>query len=166
MRLTDQLLLTNQAAPSTPASGQIAVYSKTGDRPYWKNSAGVELPLEAGMIFPFSAAGTLTTGVGKFRIYNDTGDTLTIRAVRITVNTAPTGASIICDISKGTGTGASTTIFTTQGNRPTVAISGFTSGKVTNMDVTSFPDGDYLTVDIDQVGSTIAGADLVAQIIC
>lgn len=166
MRVVDQFIFTNQVAPATPASGQVAAYSKSSDRLYWKNSAGVEFPVEAGIVFPFSYTGTLVVGVGKFRVYNDTGDTLTIRAVRITVNTAPTGATIICDISKGTGTGASTTIFTTQTNRPTIAISGFTSGKVTNMDVTSFPDGDYLSVDIDQIGSTIAGADLTAQILC
>jgi hypothetical protein len=113
------------------------------------------------VLFPFSRAGALTTGTGTFRIYNDTGATLTIRAVRASVGTAPTGASIICDISKN-----GTTIFTTQGNRPTIAISGNTSGKVTNMDVTSLADGDYLTVDIDQIGSTIAGSDLTVQIFC
>lgn len=54
-----------------------------------------------------------------------------------------------------------TTIFTTQANRPAVAISGFVSGRVANMDVTALVSGDYLTVDIDQVGSTITGQDLV-----
>jgi hypothetical protein len=57
------------------------------------------------------------------------------------------------------------TIFTTQGNRPTIAIAGTTSGKVTNMDVTTIADGDSLTVDVDQVGSTVAGADLTVQIV-
>jgi hypothetical protein len=113
------------------------------------------------VLFPFSRAGVLTTGVGAFRIYNDTGATLTIKAVRTSVGTVPTGAAIICDINKN-----GTTIFTTQGNRPSIAISGNTSGKVTNMDVTSLADGDYLTVDIDQIGSTIAGADLTVQIFC
>ncbi|MGV9779830.1 hypothetical protein, partial [Streptosporangium sp. NPDC003464] len=57
-----------------------------------------------------------------------------------------------------------TTIFTTQGNRPAITASNFTSGKVTNMNVTSWANGSYLSVDIDQVGSTIAGGDLTVQI--
>lgn len=161
MRVVDQFIFTNQVAPATPSSQQVAVYSKSTDRLYWKNSGGVEYPFEAGMIFPFSYAGSLSVGTGKFRLYNDCGDTLNIRAVRTTVTTVPTGASIICDINKN-----GTTIFTTQGNRPTIAISGNTSGKVTNMDVTTLADGDYLTVDIDQIGSTIPGADLSVQILC
>lgn len=66
---------------------------------------------------------------------------------------------MIVDVNKN-----GTTIFTTQGNRPTVAISGFTSGKVSNMDVTSLADGDYLTIDLDQIGSTVPGADLTVQV--
>ena len=69
--------------------------------------------------------------------------------------TAPTGASIVVDVNKN-----GTTIFTTQANRPTVAAAGNVSGQAVP-DVTSLAVGDYLTVDIDQVGSTIAGADLV-----
>jgi len=56
-----------------------------------------------------------------------------------------------------------TTIFGTQANRPTIAISG-TTNKTTGMSVTSWADGDYLTVDVDQVGSTAAGANLTVQI--
>lgn len=107
----------------------------------------------------FSKSGNLATGAGTFRIYNDTGITLVIRSVRATVGTAPSGTSIIVDIHK-----SGTTIFTTQGNRPTVAIAGNTSGKVTNMNVTTIADGEYFTVDIDQIGSGTPGADLVVQL--
>jgi len=57
-----------------------------------------------------------------------------------------------------------TTIFTTQANRPTIPISGFDSGRVTNMDVTALVDGDYFTADIDQIGSTVVGQDLLVFI--
>jgi hypothetical protein len=33
------------------------------------------------------------------------------------------------------------------------------------MDVTTIADGDYFTVDVDQIGSTVAGSDLVLQIL-
>lgn len=111
------------------------------------------------VLFTISQGGALTATAGVARLYNDSGRTLTITAVRTHVGTAPTGATLIVDVNKN-----GTTIFTTQGNRPTVAISGNTSGKVTNMDVTSLADGDYLTVDIDQIGSTVAGSDLTVTI--
>jgi hypothetical protein len=107
----------------------------------------------------WSKQGTLVVGTGVLRIYNDTGKTLTFVKVRISVGTAPTGATIIVDVNKN-----GTTIFTTQGGRPVIAISGNT-GTSTAMDVTTLADGDYLTVDIDQIGSTIAGSDLTIQVL-
>lgn len=111
------------------------------------------------VLFTISQGGALTATAGVARLYNDSGRTLTITAVRTHVGTAPTGATLIVDVNKN-----GTTIFTTQSNRPTVAISGNTSGKVTNMDVTTLADGDYLTVDIDQIGSTVAGSDLTVTV--
>jgi hypothetical protein len=70
------------------------------------------------------------------------------------VGTAPTGAQIIIDVNKN-----GTTLFTDQSDRPTVAIGEFISLKKVPA-VTSWGDGDYLTFDIDQIGSGVAGADL------
>ncbi|GII89616.1 hypothetical protein Ssi03_76060 [Sphaerisporangium siamense] len=122
----------------------------------WRSSGG-----GGGLGTPtFTLAGTIATGTGTARFYNDSGQPLVIKGVRASVGTAPTGASILVDVNLG-----GTTIFTTQANRPAIAASSNTSGKVTNMNVTAWPDGGYLTIDIDQVGSTIAGADLVVQVI-
>ena len=119
---------------------------------------GVQLTADADepVIATFSEAGTLATKTGAFRWYADQAYTIT--EVRASVGTAPTGATLICDVHKN-----GTTIFTTQANRPTIAISGNTdmSGAP---DVTALADDDYITVDIDQIGSTIAGADLTVQI--
>ena len=82
----------------------------------------------------------------------------TVIGCRAMLNTAPTGSSAIFDVHKN-----GTTIFTTQANRPTVAISAFDSG-VAVPDVTAFAIGDYFTIDIDQKGSTIAGSDLALTI--
>lgn len=84
----------------------------------------------------------------------------TITAIMVMVGTAPTGASIIVDVNKN-----GVTVFTTQANRPTIAASANSSGVVTNMDVTSLAAGDYLTVDIDQVGSTVTGADISVVVV-
>ena len=77
-----------------------------------------------------------------------------IQGVRAMVNTAPTGASLIVDVNLN-----GTTVFTTQGDRPTIAVSGSDSGVATPQ-VTAFVAGDYLQFDVDQVGSTVAGSDL------
>lgn len=112
-----------------------------------------------GKTWAFSLPGELDTVTGSARIYNDTGVELELRSVRASVGTAPTGASILIDVNVG-----GTTIFTTQANRPTIAAAGHTSGAVTDMDVAVIADGDYITVDVDQVGSSVAGSDLVVQV--
>jgi hypothetical protein len=44
----DQVLYTEAAAPSTPASGKLAVYAKTDSKLYSKNSSGVETAIGSG----------------------------------------------------------------------------------------------------------------------
>jgi hypothetical protein len=107
----------------------------------------------------FSRAGTVATGIGAARVYNDTGSTLTITFVRASAGTAPTGQSLIVDVNID-----GSTIFSTQANRPTIAAAANTSGKVTSMNTTSIATGQYFTVDVDQVGSGTAGADLTVAI--
>lgn len=126
----------------------------------WMAADGSWRAPNLGHILPFSISGALTVQTGAHRIYNDTGVPLTIRSVRASVGTAPTGAAIRVDVNKN-----GTSIFTTQGNRPNIAVSTFTS-KVTNMDVTSIADGEYLTVDVDVIGSTVAGSDLTVAVLC
>ena len=73
------------------------------------------------------------------------------------VGTAPTGASILVDINKNGDTGLS--IFS-GATRLTIAAAGFADNKTTfHASNSILAADDYLTIDIDQVGSTIAGAD-------
>jgi hypothetical protein len=104
----------------------------------------------------FSIPNTLTVGTGVSRWYI-TRD-VTITNIVATVSTAPAGASVIFDVNKN-----GTTVFTTQGNRPTVAATTFTDLN-SIPDVISLTSGDYLTVDVDQIGSSVAGADAVIRI--
>jgi hypothetical protein len=102
--------------------------------------------------------GTVSTGAGqsaKVRIpYNGT-----ISRVDLTVDTAPTGAAILIDINKGTSSTNGTTIWSTQANRATI-IASATNGNTTTFNTTTITSGDWVSLDIDQVGSTIAGSDL------
>lgn len=152
------------STPSAPGTQMHRFYPKSDGRFYKKNSSGTESTFAytsdlKTRTMPYSYGGTLAVNTGTFRLYNDSGIAWTIQGVRATVGTAPSGSSIIIDVHKN-----GTTIFTTQSNRPTIAAAANTSGKVTNMNVTSVADGEYLTVDIDQIGSGTAGSDLTVQV--
>lgn len=113
-----------------------------------------------GHTFVIERAGSLGVSAGKSRRYNDTGVPLTIRAVRASVGTAPVGGPVVVDINRN---GAS--IFTAQVNQPSIVAGAVTSGKVTAIGNAALADGDYLTVDVDAVGSTTPGADLAVQVL-
>lgn len=104
----------------------------------------------------FGRTGTLTVAAGASP-WPAPFD-LTIQGVRAAVGTAPDGDDLIVDVNKG-----GTTVYTTQGNRPTIS-DGNTSGSETTPDVTAVSEGDLVTVDIDQIGSSTAGSDLVVVI--
>lgn len=117
------------------------------------NGAGIATEIA---VVTFYVPSTVSTGTGtaRFRVRGS----WTIVEVNASVNTAPTGSSLIVDVNKN-----GTTVFTTQSNRPTIAISGF-SAAAAAVNVTSIVDADYLTLDVDQVGSTIAGSDLTVEV--
>jgi hypothetical protein len=100
---------------------------------------------------------TLTTGTDKTgRIYVDFSGKIT--QVYASVNTAPTGANLIIDINKN-----GSTIWTTAANRATILATEYTETQET-FNITDFKSGDYFTLDIDQVGSTVAGAKLTVRV--
>jgi hypothetical protein len=107
----------------------------------------------ADHIIPYTKTGVLTTSTGTIRYRLPWA--ATIIATTAAVNTAPTGAAIIVDVLKN-----GTTIYSTTANRPTIAISTFATTTSPTPDVTTLAAGDYLTVNISQVGSTVAGSDL------
>lgn len=103
--------------------------------------------------FAWYVAGTQVTGT-NFSARYVAPQALTIVKCWLIVRTAPTGAAILIDINKN-----GSTIWSTQGNRATIA-AGATTGNTTTFNTTALAAGDYLDLDIDQVGSTVAGADL------
>lgn len=123
------------------------------DRLLWElclNGGGTTVPVSnAYQTLPFSKAGTLSVGTGKFAIYNDTGAVWTFNAARAEVGTAPTGAGIIVQV-KIDGSNAFTV---------TIA-AGATAGSNLSPPTVQVPIGSKVTCDITQVGSTVAGADL------
>jgi hypothetical protein len=129
-------------------------------------------PTAATVLFTradFAKVGVQTTGTGTFRWYNDTGRTLTFHSVRLSLGTAPTGttstpiatATFVIDVNK-----AGTTIFTTQSTRPTIIPATDANTAIfTAFDVTTIATASYLTVDVDFIGSTVPGSDLVVTVL-
>lgn len=144
------------ATPATPATGTRLLYPKSTGW-YEKDSAGVErLLTHAIEAYTFSVTGTVAVATGKSRIYLE--GNYTIDTVRAAVTTAPTGAALIVDVNKN-----GTTIYTTQSARPQIAASA-NSATGNSPAVQTFVAGDYITVDVDQIGSTVAGADLTVTV--
>ena len=106
--------------------------------------------------YTFSVAGDLTTKTGAHRIYLE-GD-YAIESVRASVGTPSSGTNVIVDINRN-----GSTIYGTQANRPSIATASYTAlgGAYSNG---VFSANDYLMVDVDQVGSVAAGADLTVVI--
>lgn len=116
-----------------------------------------------GMIFPkvitwVLASGTdATTGTDKTNTIVAPFDG-TIVKWQIVAKTGPSGADLICDININAGT-----IFAGSGDQPTITDGG-TSGSGNTFSNSSFLAGDLFTVDIDQVGSSVAGQDITLQL--
>jgi hypothetical protein len=105
-------------------------------------------------VIPEEALVVGTDKVGKFYI-DFSGAVVEVQA---SVETAPTGADLICDINKN-----GTTIWTTQGNRITVPAGEYTATQDIFNSPKISPD-DYFTIDIDQAGSTVLGGKLVVRL--
>lgn len=152
--------------PGNPDVGYWYTYFKSDGLYYVEDDGTVVGPLidASGVTVPpimtlFTVEGDLTVDSNPLRIYNNYGASRTISEVFLSVDTAPTGAAIIVDVNKD-----GTTIFTNQANRPQIAAAANT-GNTTTIDVASWGDGEYLTVDVDQIGSGTAGSDLTIHII-
>lgn len=153
-----------RAAPSTPGANKVHLYAKDkAGTPtlYAIDDAGADYELSEGRpTFLFSITGSLATGVSLTPII-PIHRTLTIVRAYAVVKTAPTGANLIIDINKN-----GVSIWNaTPANRLTV-VAGATSGNQTAFDTPALAADDSLTLDVDQVGSTVAGADLSVILRC
>ena len=119
------------------------------------SGASVVSPVQAD----FSVTGALTVTAYDFRWYNDTGRTLTFGTVRASVGVAPATTAVVVDVLKD-----GTTIFTTTGNRPSIAAGANTAVNSAAPDITTLPAGHYLTVSVVQTGTGTTGSDLTVQV--
>jgi hypothetical protein len=149
------LYFKNQSpAPTLGVSGGGLVYEETGVLKHIDPAGNIEYLSQQEVLTTFSRPGILTAtpGTGRLRF------PWAIRVLGVTaaVNTAPTGTSLILDVNKN-----GTSIFaTTPSNRPTIAAAANATTVEPVPDTVNLAAGDYLTVDVDQIGSGTAGSDL------
>lgn len=113
-------------------------------------------PFGGGIIryYVWTVDGNVVTTTGSLKLRTSGSTTFEPSLARIEVGTAPTGASMIVDINANGGS-----MFSNPADRPTIA-AGATTGE-SEPDTMTLDEDDYMTVDVDQVGSTTTGADLV-----
>lgn len=117
---------------------------------HYNNLTNIPDPVVKGMLL-FTLSGTLQVFTGALRVRNEFPVNKTITKVHIEVKDIPLGQAIIVDIHNN-----GTTIFTTQSNRPQIA-AGNAYGESTTIEDDAWDVDDYLTMDIDQVGTTPGG---------
>lgn len=143
----------NISASAAIAESKLAFNTSTG---HLHNGTDSRL-ISVNRAFVFYVSGTLTTGT-NFGPRYVAPQALTIVKCWLIARTAPTGAAILIDINKN-----GSTIWSTQANRATIAAAA-TTGNTTTFNTTALAAGDYLDLDIDQIGSTVAGVDLTVVI--
>lgn len=137
----------------TDAAGRVEFYAEAGDYELLVNGVRFEITVDGSIAGTDAAATALILtvgapggiGTGRGRVYNDTGRTLEIVAVRVTaVNVG--GGGLLVDVNIN-----GTSIYTQQANRPAVpAGAGTGTVKSTSFNTgAALADGNYITADVD-----------------
>jgi hypothetical protein len=95
----------------------------------------------------------LTAGTNRVRFRMPFAATLL--AVRASVNTAPTGSTLVVDINEG-----GTSVLGTKLSIDATEFSSTTAASAATITDSSLADDAEISIDIDQIGSTVAGAGL------
>lgn len=155
---------TTNVAPTKPREGQFYVADGSnwnpgfGIGPYlYLNGAYVPMfgrgsdVLETAIIACSDETTAITTGTAKVTFRMPWAATLV--AVKAAMTTAPTGSTAVFDINKGGTTVLSTKLSVDAGEK-----TSYTAATPAVISVSSFAIDDEVTIDFDQVGSTVAGA--------
>jgi len=128
------------------------------------NDTAIQAEVDANKVVVYSfavgdEATDITTGVAKVTLRMPYAMTLT--EVRASVTTAPVGSTIIMDVNLG-----GTSIFTTNLLSIDAAEkTSTTAATAANITTTALTDDGEITVDIDQIGSSTAGAGIKVYLI-
>ena len=125
------------------------------DQPQGDTSSDDDNPLTSNDVLTFFITGEVPVVAGSMRFVFP--EAAVIEGVQAAVGTPPTGASLIVDTNKNF-----LTLFIDQNTRPTItAGQNLSPYQLVGLAVAA---GDYLTVDVDQIGAVTPGEDLTVMI--
>ena len=143
--------------PTSPSVNDL--YTDSGRTWRWNGTGWAMLPgpppdIDDWFVIAASDESTdLATGTGK--VYFRMPYAGTLLAVKATVNTAPTGSTLICDINE-----AGTSVLGTKLSIDASEKTSDTAASAATITDSALANDAEITIDIDQVGSTIAGKGL------
>lgn len=145
------------ASDTTLARSSAGNLSVEGNLLYRAGGSFVGMPVEYSVAVSDEST-ALTTGTGKVTFRMPFAMTLT--AVRASVTTAPTGSTLVVDINEG-GTSVLSTELSIDASEKTST----TAASAAVISDSALADDAEMTIDIDQIGATIAGAGLKITLI-
>mgnify|MGYP006950286076 FL=1 len=143
--------------PASPSVNDL--YTDSGRTWRWNGTGWAMLPgpppgIDDWFVIAVSDENTdLTTGTNK--VYFRIPYAGTLLAVKATVNTAPTGSTLICDINE-----AGTSVLGTKLSIDASEKTSDTAASAATITDSALANDAEITIDIDQVGSTVAGKGL------
>jgi hypothetical protein len=139
-------LVSTSSAGLAPATG-------TAVGEFLRDDATWAYPIDTIVLACSDETTALTTGTNKIRFRMPYAATLL--AVRANVNTAPTGSTLIVDLNE-----AGTSVLGTKLSIDASETTSTTAASAATITDSSLADDAEISVDIDQIGSTVAGAGL------
>jgi hypothetical protein len=152
MSASDKTKLDGVAAGATANSADATLLARANHTGTQGFNTLTAVPIEIGVACSDETT-SLTTGTAKVTFRMPLAMTLT--AVRLNVNTAPTGSALVVNIKEG-----GTTVFSTKPQIDVSAKTSVGSGTPAVISDSSLASDAEITIDIDQIGSTIAGKGL------
>ena len=146
------------AAIAVPLEGQMCYNTALGTFQYYDGASWTTPWIqqnEVEYVVDLGDAGILNTGIGIARWYPRWD--VTVLDVAVSVGTAPTTQPIIVDVNKN-----GSTMFAS--SKPQIAAGANLGVSGAPSPNTLLGDTDYISIDIDQVGSGTAGSDLTVSI--
>jgi hypothetical protein len=144
----------------TPNSGDAALYIKSDNKAYIQDSGGNEFGLSSEALVVACSDETTDLATGTAVVTFRMPYAMTLTAVRASVTTAPVGADIIVDINEGGSSVLTTEISIDDGEKTST-----TAATPPVISDSALADDAEITIDIDQIGSTTAGAGLKVALI-
>lgn len=142
VHITGDLTTTGQINASQSATSGSVLISQTSGAPIWKeDQVSLVWYIDGDLSAAIEQGATVVLPFG-----------MTVSDIDMHVKTAPTGADLIVDINEN-----ATSIYTT---RPQISAGSSTEAGTESLADTTLAAGSEITVDIDQIGSSVAGSSL------